>query len=450
MIFPRAELETFGFDIAPSDEETLKGLNRLARLQHMYRAGYWSRLHESHVEQSFVERVFGEVFGYTTLLGSDRPGVAHEIMPKLYVPLARAFPDFALGHFRADQRETVVTGELKAPDADLDAPQGGNYNGQSPVQQAMAAAVGASAEWCVVSNTTEVRLYRVPDLTRYERVNLLEIVSPLQFRRAYVLFSRRSLLGISGQRSPLTRLYSHLQSGESMLVPAREDRVRLVQRVRPQNLRFELPFARISGYLEKALAAVPAMNVMSGQFLRPKLQDDQLVFDRTADGGVWQRITMLKSGLVVCSYPLPLGTNTAVANSPIPIDPAEVAMCFCDMIAFGIPFFHGVGPELIYEWSLEDLSVRARSNDGRKWTRPTAHVPLTCQAGVTRTAYPETAMNTNAMKADTVVERITEVLRELFFPFEGNDDNGHLCRLEPTRDDVRAFLTNIDSFKLFS
>jgi hypothetical protein len=133
----------------------------------------WPRLSESNVEQSFVEQSFVErvFFGYATRLGSETDSI--EVLPKLYVPLpgsARAFPDFALGFFRADQRETVVTAELKSPDADLDAPQTGNYDGRSPVQQAMLAARHAQAEWCVVSNTNEVRLYRVPDEREFERM----------------------------------------------------------------------------------------------------------------------------------------------------------------------------------------------------------------------------------------------------------------------------------------
>jgi len=166
--------------------EVLRGLARLGRLQHLHRSGYWTTLAESNVEQSFVERVFAEVFGYATLLASD--GTNHDVMPKIYVPLPgskRAFPDFALGHFRADQHEIVVTAELKSPDADLDAPQGGNYGGNSPVQQAMMAARNANAEWCVISNTNEVRLYRVPDENAYEHVLLLNVLSPSDFRRAH-------------------------------------------------------------------------------------------------------------------------------------------------------------------------------------------------------------------------------------------------------------------------
>jgi hypothetical protein len=451
MIFPRSELETYGFGIELTDEETLRGLDRLAHLQHLHRAGYWSRLTESNVEQSFVERVFGDIFKYTTLLAPETRGASPDILPKLYVPLAsggRAFPDFAVGHFRADERSAVVTAELKSPGAALDTPQGGQYQGRTPVEQAMEAATAANAEWCVVSNTTELRLYRVPDATRFESVNLLEVVSPFEFRRAYSLFGRRSLLGAPGQPSPLTRLHRHHVAGESMLVPGRPDRVRLVQRLRPRGTRNEIPFNRLSQYLEKALTSVPAVNVLSGEFLRPRLQDDQLVFERGIGGDVWQRVVLFKSGLSVCSYLVPLDRDTG-ADQPILIDPSEVAMLLCDMTAFGLALHRSINAEIVYEWSLEDLNGRAIANDGRRWTRP-SQTRLTCQASVGRTAYPETQLNVNSMKPDSVAELLTDVVRELFFPFEGTDTENRLCRLEPTRQEVVAFLGGIDSFKAFS
>lgn len=195
-LYPRAELDTYAFGHSVGKDEVLGGLARLARLQHLHRSGYWSSLTESKVEQSFVERVFGDVFGYTTLLGNT--DMSHDVMPKAYVPLpgaARAFADFALGHFRADQNEIVVTAELKSPGADLDAQQSGNYEGKSPVQQAMMAASNAKAEWCVVSNANEVRLYRVPDEMSYERVALLDVLSPSDARTPYSRDAHSSVEG---------------------------------------------------------------------------------------------------------------------------------------------------------------------------------------------------------------------------------------------------------------
>lgn len=453
-LFPKAELETYGFGLFVDDREIVAGLERLGRLQHLERSGFWSSLSESNVEQSFVERVFADVFGYATLLGREGESESVEVIAKLYVPLpgsARAFPDFALGFFRADQRETVVTAELKSPNADLDAPQTGNYAGRSPVQQAMLAAQHAHAEWCVVSNTNEVRLYRVPDEARFESISLLDVESPLEFRRAYALFSRRSLLGRSpAEPSPLSRFYAHVAAGESMLVPARADRVRLVQRVRPRLGDSELPFTRLSAALEQALANVPDMNVMSGEFRRPRLEGDQLVQDRATRDEVWQRISMVKSGLLVTSFSLPLDTTTP-AGQPVFIAATEISHLLAQMTAFGWKFFEDLTQRpLAFEWSLEDLSNRIRLNDHRQWTRPTSHTTLTCNGAVTRTSFPEVSWNhRDKVARPTVARTLAEVLKELLFPFDGLDDDKRLCRLEPSRSEFEAYLDEVGALKLF-
>lgn len=437
-MYPRAELDTYAFGHSVGEKEVLHGLSLLARLQHLHRSGYWARLTESNVEQSFVERVFADVFGYATLLGTaDRK---HDVMPKVYVPLpdaARAFPDFAIGHFRADQNEIVVTAELKSPDANLDAPQGGNYGGKSPVQQAMHAASSANAEWCVVSNTNELRLYRVPDETAYECVRLLDLLSPSDFRRAHALFSRRSLLGRpQADRGSLSRFHAHVVAGENMLVDPSNDRIRLVQRIRPELGDSEFPFTRLSAALSYALEKVPNMNVASGEFYRPRLEGDRLVTDRSGkDGRVWQRIAVMKSGLLVCSYAIPLVESAGKDDQPIHVKPEQVAYCLSEMTAFGWRFFEFLKSNraLVYAWSLEDLSDRVRADADNEWIKPWSPKALACQASVAQTAYPEVVWSPRSglSRAD-VTGKLSEVVRELFFPFEVlSEDGTHLCRLEP-------------------
>ena len=454
-IFPRADLETLGFAVVIDERHMLRGLDVLTRLQHLHRAGYWGTLSESNVEQSFVERVFADVFGYRTLLSAGAADVSHEVLPKLYVPLQgrRAFPDFALGYFRADQQQAVVTAELKSPGANLDAAQGGNYGGRSPVQQALTAAAAAGAEWCVVSNTDEVRLYRVSHPHSYEQVFLAQVVSPMQFRRAYALFSRSSLLGRSeSERSPLSRLFAHTQSGESMLVPQREDRVRLVMRVKPEIALEEFPFTQLSGALRDALVAVPAVNVLGGAFLRPQLQDDQLVFDRRSNNGqgdAWQRIATVKSGVLVGSYSIPLDVDASQPGQPILVDPANTLHLMADFTAFAWKFYEQLTTSaLTFEFSLEDLGGRVRANDRHRWTQPTQHVSLSCQATVTRTSFPEFRWQGSVARA-TVSTRLGDVLRELFFPFEGLDNQGTLCRLEPTAAQTDTELQGATSLSVF-
>lgn len=449
-IFPRADLETYSFSVHVAGDEILRGLDVLGRLQHLHRVGHWGALTESNIEQSFVERVFADVFGYRTLLSDKIASGSPELIPKLYVPLVdgRSFPDFSVGQFRVDQQQIAVSAELKGPLADLDAPQAGqSYGGRSAVQQAMIAAVAAHAEWCIVSNTDEVRLYRVPDLGAYESVRLVDVVSPAAFRRAYALLSRRSLLGERPtDRSPLTRFHTHVTRGESMLVPRRDGRVRLIQRVKPRLFDAEFPFARLSHALGSAVEKVPAINVLSGAFLRPRLEGDHLIMDRVENGEVWQRIAVVKSGLLVCSFSLPLDSVGAQPGQPIFLDPAQVLERLGVMVGFAWAFFGELTKEaLVFEWSLEDLGSHVRTNDRLKWTKPAFHVGLTCQTGVERTAYPEVVWgHRDSEPKDQVTATLGEVVRELFFPFEGRDDEHpekRLCRLEPTEAQIKEFAT---------
>lgn len=99
------------------------------------------------------------------------------------------------------------------------------------------------------------------------------------------------------------------------------------------------------------------MNVGSGEFLQPRLEGDRLVADRIDKDRVWQRITAVKSGLLVCSYALPLQDYAAGTDQPVLVKAREVARLLVRMTAFGWRFFESLKiPALVYEWSLEDCT----------------------------------------------------------------------------------------------
>jgi hypothetical protein len=187
------------------------------------------------------------------------------------------------------------------------------------------------------------------------------------------------------------------------------------------------------------------MNILSGELRHPRLFDDWLVADRSDNTDIWQRIAVAKSGLLVCSYSLPLAAHKSPPGQPIYIDPAEVATWLAYMAAFAWVFFAPLTQtRLGFEWSLEDLGPRARLNDKLAWERSRAPaVTLACQESVTRTAYPEVAMShKSGMARSSIVRILGDVVRELFFPFEGEDEenNKRLCRLEPTDEQIAKHL----------
>jgi hypothetical protein len=113
-------------------------------------------------------------------------------------------------------------------------------------------------------------------------------------------------------------------------------------------------------------------------------------------------------------------------DQPIYLEPEQVAHLLSEMTAFGWRFFETLkNPALVYEWSLEDLSDRVRANAKKEWIQPWSPKALACQAGVEQTAYPEVAWSpSNGLSRVEVTRRLSEVVRELFFSFEGLSEDG--------------------------
>jgi hypothetical protein len=438
-LFPRAELELLAFELELSSDETLAALSRLLRLQSAWRSGALTALTESNLEQSFNEQVFAEVFGYASIFRSSHE--YYSSLPKIYVPLTggRAFPDVALGWFRSDMQQAVVTAELKGPGADLDRAQGGNYGGKTPVEQALEAAAAATAIWCIVSNMDECRLYRVPGAQDFESVRLTEIDAPHKFRRAVALFSKRSLLGaVPNQTGALTKLDQQLQRGTSMIVPSLPGNVRLIQRVRPAKLQGVFPFTRLNNQLQKAFRAVPDLARSDPALNTSKFNDEVLSVDRNTGPRVWQRIAVNKAGVLVCSKLLP-GDGT---SPNVFFETAEIADEIAHYIAFAWAFYKELRPgKLLFEWELEDLTVTTVVNGGdglRGWPNG---VTLKCREGITRTSYPAVELNYDrGLSRDDVYRRIEEVVSELLFPFDGTDESGRLWRTTFAPSTLREYL----------
>lgn len=163
--------------------------------------------------------------------------------------------------------------------------------------------------------------------------------------------------------------------------------MRLVQRIRPRVKGDpEHLFTKLSMALRYALGA-------GDDFERPRLERDRLVVERIGrDKRAWHRIAIVKSGLLVCSYALPLDdySEAATADKPIYVDTSLVASLLSEMFAFGWKFFEPFARELklTYEWSLDDLSPRVQASGKIKWTQPQCIHPMSCPPEVERISYP--------------------------------------------------------------
>lgn len=141
-----------------------KKLSLLRRLRRQYETGSLP-IHytELHVEQSFNEQIFSQIFDYHSLLSHDAQ--SHQIWAKRRSQLTTKVPDFSIGYFNNGQGSLIAAAELKNPGASLDARQSGSYGGLTPVQQAFQAVQGElDCLWVIVCNYVQLRLYRRMDL----------------------------------------------------------------------------------------------------------------------------------------------------------------------------------------------------------------------------------------------------------------------------------------------
>ena len=147
------------------------------------------------LEHSFVHL---QTAGYTTQsdVASDEPWT---LTPKWNVP-GSSEVDAALGRFRLDESgrlsgEPLVMVELKGAKVDLDRKM--PTRNITPVQQVWNYLnASESAQWAIVCNYAEIRLYsRQKSSNHLHRVFLTELDDPDKFAEFYAIFHADSLLG---------------------------------------------------------------------------------------------------------------------------------------------------------------------------------------------------------------------------------------------------------------
>ena len=158
------------------------------------RRGVLNRLSESSTEQTFNNEVFGTVLGYTQI-GQT---IEATLVPKATGPGARGTPDFVLGRFdpSAGIHEWTAVGEIKNAKTDLDQPQIGRANPETPVEQGFRYATTAKPgiEWIIITNFREVRLYKNGYARAYHVWNLDQLDDPEGFFEFYTLLRPAGLL----------------------------------------------------------------------------------------------------------------------------------------------------------------------------------------------------------------------------------------------------------------
>lgn len=144
---------------------------------------------ETQNDGEFIQRILIDVLGY---VGSS-DGLKWTVAKNQ--PVGKGNVDVALGHFTADNASILAPLELKgAKTRDLDAIMAGRN--KTPVQQAWEYAMDAKgAQWVLVSNYREIRLYAVGyGRKEYESFDLSDLRKPEHYARFILLLSAQNLL----------------------------------------------------------------------------------------------------------------------------------------------------------------------------------------------------------------------------------------------------------------
>lgn len=144
---------------------------------------------ETQSDAEFIQRILIEVLGYVGSSAGDKWTIAKN------QPVGRGNVDTALGHFTPDSAQILAPFELKgAKTRDLDAVMPGRN--KTPVQQAWEYAMDAvGAQWVIVSNYREIRLYAVGyGRKNYESFDLSSLTTPEAYSRFMLLLSAHNLL----------------------------------------------------------------------------------------------------------------------------------------------------------------------------------------------------------------------------------------------------------------
>jgi len=145
---------------------------------------------ETALSGQFVQKILVEVLGYTGFSNNHQQwNFTRE------EPLGKGNVDVALGQFTTDTSKVLVPFELKgAKTKDLDAIMPGRH--KSPVQQAWEYAMDApGAQWVMLSNYVEIRLYAVGyGRQDYEVWQLEQLTDPTEYARFISLLHADNLL----------------------------------------------------------------------------------------------------------------------------------------------------------------------------------------------------------------------------------------------------------------
>lgn len=164
-------------------------------------SGKIQSLNERKLQSEFLNKIFGDVLGYTYEKQLTEWQLEHEYK----VDFDGKTPDGVLGYFQYDaatketQSDVHAIIELKGPLINLDKKQNRKDFPGTPVEQAFSYVpkLAKPCEWVIVSNCQEIRLYRYSlGMLQYEKFDLLTVPDAAagpEFRRFCTLLQKDQL-----------------------------------------------------------------------------------------------------------------------------------------------------------------------------------------------------------------------------------------------------------------
>ncbi|MFO0800572.1 MAG: Eco57I restriction-modification methylase domain-containing protein [Gemmataceae bacterium] len=151
---------------------------------------------ETELLPDYLRDVFVELLGYT---GPADGGAVYTLKREALVQVDGKYADAALGRFGATDAAVLVAIEGKGPKDPLDRPFAGRK--RSAVEQAALYALQLRADWYIVTNLKELRLYhKGHDTAHYERFELATLAADeSELRRFVALLGAERVAGEPGK-----------------------------------------------------------------------------------------------------------------------------------------------------------------------------------------------------------------------------------------------------------
>ena len=198
------ELIHFSLSVIPNVEEKR---GKVSKWVDEFKSGRLTKSKEEEIKPRFLTEIFGDVLGYAfggTSSWNTRPEF------KTMVDSTKA--DAALGIFTLTEsgvlNDVIVVVEIKDLSTDLDKTK--NEKNQTAVEQGFGYAHKTNADWVIISNFKEIRLYKASFSGAFETFCLENLSTENEFKRFMMLLHRRSLM--DGPKSRVDKLYELQQS----------------------------------------------------------------------------------------------------------------------------------------------------------------------------------------------------------------------------------------------